>query len=73
MSVRITSSSESTGTVVHIAGKLRTEDIGELEREASGVTGPLLLDVSDLTSTDAAGAESLKAMVALPCAVVGAK
>jgi anti-anti-sigma regulatory factor len=63
MSVRITSSSESSGTVVvHIAGKLRNEDIGELEREASGVTGPLVLDVSDLTSTDAAGAESLKAM-----------
>ncbi len=62
MSVRITSLSESTGTVIHIAGKLRTEDIGELEREASDVTGPLILDVSDLASTDAAGAESLKTL-----------
>ena len=62
MSVRITSISESTGTVLHIAGKLRGEDVGELEREASAVTGPLVVDVSDLASTDAAGAESLKAI-----------
>jgi anti-anti-sigma regulatory factor len=62
MSVRITSISESTGTVLRIAGKLRTEHVGELEREASGVTGRLVLDVSNLASTDAAGAESLKAM-----------
>ena len=62
MSVRITPISESTGTVLHIAGKLRTEDIGELEREASGVTGSLVLDVSHLASTDAAGAKSLKAL-----------
>jgi anti-anti-sigma regulatory factor len=62
MSVRITSISESTGTVLQIAGKLRGEDVGELEREASAVTGPLVVDVSDLASTDAAGAESLKAI-----------
>ena len=62
MSVRITSISESTGTVLQIAGKLRTEDVGELEREASGVTGRLVLDVSHLASTDAAGAESLNAL-----------
>ncbi len=62
MSVRITSIAESTETVIHVAGKLRTEDVGELEREANGVTGLLVLDVSDLTSTDAAGAESLKAL-----------
>jgi anti-anti-sigma regulatory factor len=60
MSVRITSILESTETVLQIAGKLRTEDVGELEREASAVTGPLVLDVSGLASTDAAGAESLK-------------
>ncbi len=40
MSVRITSIAESTETVIHVAGKLRTEDVGELEREASGVMGP---------------------------------
>jgi anti-anti-sigma regulatory factor len=62
MSVRITSISESTGTVLQIAGKLRIEDVGELEREASAVTGPLILDVSSLASTDAAGAESLTAL-----------
>ena len=61
MSVRITSVTESTKTVIHIAGKLRTEDVGELEREASGVTVPLVLDVSELTSTNTAGAEGLKA------------
>lgn len=62
MSVRITSISETTGTVLQIAGKLRTEDVDELEREASAVTGQLVLDVSDLTSADAAGAESLRTL-----------
>jgi anti-anti-sigma regulatory factor len=59
MSVRITSTTESVGTVIRIAGKLRSEDVDELEREASAVSGPLMLDVSQLVSTDAAGAESL--------------
>ena len=62
MSVRITSIAESTETVIHVAGKLRTEDVSELEREANAVTGPLVLDVSDLTSADAAGAESLRTL-----------
>ena len=65
MSVRITSIAESTETVIHVAGKLRTEDVGELEREASGVMGLLVLDLSHLTSTDAAGAESLNALAHL--------
>ena len=62
MSVRITSIAESTETVIHVAGKLRTEDVGELEREASSVMGPRALDLSHLTSTDAAGAASLNAL-----------
>ena len=65
MAVRITSIAESTETVIHIAGKLRTEDVGELEREASGVMGPLAIDLSHLTSTDVTGAESLNALAQL--------
>ena len=65
MSVRITAIAESTEMVIHVAGKLRTEDVGELEREASGVMGLLVLDLSHLTSTDAAGAESLNALAHL--------
>ena len=65
MAVRITSIAESTETVIHVAGKLRTEDISELERETRGVTGPMVLDLSHLTSTDAAGAESLNALAQL--------
>ena len=62
MSIRITSQSDSCGTVLYIAGKLRGEDVGELEREIGGASSPLVLDVSELSSADTAGANALVAL-----------
>jgi anti-anti-sigma regulatory factor len=63
MNVRITLSSKPADTVIRIVGKLHTEDIGELEREARGTAGALVLDVSELAFTDRAGAMFLNALV----------
>ena len=63
MNVRITSFSEPTRKVIRIVGKLHTEDIGELEREARGTAGVLVVDVSELAFTDTAGAMFLNALV----------
>ena len=46
-----------------VVGKLRAEDLGELERETRGVTGALILEVSDLTFVDAEGARTLEALI----------
>lgn len=63
MNVRITSFSEPTSTVIRIAGRFRTEDVGELEREARSAEETLVLDVSELASADAAGVTLLKALM----------
>jgi anti-anti-sigma regulatory factor len=63
MAVRIFSASEATATVVRIAGKLRAEDLGELERETREAAGSLILEISELTFVDTEGARTLKALV----------
>src|SRR5215831_2638857 len=62
MTLRIATSQDSEGTIVMIAGRLGAEEISELERVMSGLSGPLRLDLAGLRSADEAGLEMLRAL-----------
>ena len=55
--LRINVSSESSTTVLHIAGELRREGVAELRRVIASISGEFVLDLSQLRFADRQGAQ----------------
>jgi len=72
MSVRITKASDSGMTVLHVAGRLRSEDVDALNGEFQGVDGPVALELSELQSADPAGIAALSKIGSLGAEMRGA-
>ena len=63
MTVRITTLSESTRTIIKIDGRLKRVDLDELNQLLRGVIGLKVLDISELQSIDRAAADVLKELI----------
>jgi anti-anti-sigma regulatory factor len=63
MTVRILTETEPNATVIRIEGDLRVEVIEELDRVSDEAGGPLVLDLTNLGSADAAGLRALGALM----------
>jgi anti-anti-sigma regulatory factor len=72
MSIRITRTTDAHETVLKIDGRLRCEDVGELAKEQRSVRGPLVLELSNLQSADAAGVEILRRLASAGARIQGA-
>jgi ABC-type transporter Mla MlaB component len=72
MSIRVTRTTDDCETVLKIDGRLRREDVGELAKERRYVQGPLVLELSNLQSADAAGVEILKRLASAGAMIRGA-
>lgn len=72
MSVRITKSVDSETTVLSVAGRLVSEDVGELKTEFQGIKGPVALNLSDLQSSDPSGTAILLEIASLGAELRGA-
>ena len=60
MNVRIIRTIDGERTVIQVAGRLKSGDVSELDKEIRSVDGPLVLDLSELKSADEAGVERLR-------------
>jgi ABC-type transporter Mla MlaB component len=63
--IRIQTTSEASRTVIKIDGRLRSEDLDELDRVFRSVHGATALDLSDLQTADRAGVKVLREYVSL--------
>ena len=72
MSIRIKTTSDASGTVLKVDGRLRSEDVGELAGAYRSVQGARALDLSDLLSADREGVEILRELVTLGAEIRGA-
>ena len=57
--LRITLSSESSRTVLQVAGELVGEGVAELEKVVSSVAGEIVIDLSELRSADSSAVQTL--------------
>ena len=62
MSIHVTKTTDACETVLKIDGQLRREDVDELAKAQRCVSGPLVLELSNLQSADAAGVETIRQM-----------
>lgn len=69
--MRISTSRNSRGEVVLIAGRLDAEGVADLERVVAERSGALRVDLADLRSADEAGLEALRALRARGVALTG--
>ena len=72
MSIRVTRTTDACETVLKVDGRLHREDVGELAKETHRVQGPLVLELSNLQSADAAGVEILKRLASAGAMIRGA-
>ena len=72
MSVRITRAADSETTVLHVAGRLTSEDIGILTEEFQDIDGPVALELSGLQSADPDGVATLLEIASLGAELRGA-
>jgi hypothetical protein len=72
MSIRVTTSSDTRGTILKVDGRLRAEDVSELAGVFGSVQGASALDLSDLQSADRDGVEILRQFISLGAEVRGA-
>jgi carbon storage regulator len=72
MSIRITRTSDAGGTVLQVDGQLCSENLAELTKEHRSAEGALILDLSNLQSTDPAGVVVLLELVSLGAEIRGA-
>ena len=64
MNVRIITTNDREQTLLKVAGRLKSADISELDREIRSIAGPFVLDLSELLSADEAGIEKLRELAA---------
>jgi hypothetical protein len=72
MSIRITKAADSETTVLHVAGRLTSEDTGVLSRESQDIDGPMALELSELKSADPDGIALLLGIASLGAELRGA-
>lgn len=72
MTVRITKRLDLGVTILHVAGWLRSEDVGVLCAEYRGLNGPVALELSQLRSADAAGVATILEIASLGAELRGA-
>ncbi len=72
MTVRITTSKETTATTIRVEGRLNAEAVPDLQREVKRAGAPLRLDLSGLISADAEGIKELQALSAKGAELRGA-
>jgi len=72
MSIRVTRTTDTGKTVLKIDGRLQSQDIGEVEEEQRSVRGPLVLELTNLQSADAAGITMLRRMTQEGARIQGA-
>jgi len=60
VTLRITTNTTTTLTVVRVDGRLRSAGVSELERVCQGIEGPFSLDLSHLLLADADGIKAIK-------------
>jgi hypothetical protein len=63
MNMRITATPQQSGTTLKVDGQLRREDIGELTRVCREQTGPVHLDLTEVTSVDREAAAVLRQLL----------
>ena len=59
MAVRITRAVDSATTVLHVAGRLMSDDVDVLTKEFQDIDGPAALELSGLQSADPDGVATL--------------
>jgi ABC-type transporter Mla MlaB component len=72
MGVRIIRAVSSETTVLQIAGRLTTEDVGVLTEEFQAINGAVTLELSELQSADPDGVTTLLEIVSLGAVLRGA-
>jgi len=72
MTIRVTTTVDTWGTLLKVDGRLTIEDVNELARAFRSAQGTAALDLSELQSTDHAGMEILRELVALGAEIRGA-
>lgn len=72
MNVRIIRVIDGVRTVIRVAGRLRSVDLSELEKETRLADGPFVLDLSELVTADEAGIEKLRELASGPAELQGA-
>jgi hypothetical protein len=72
MSIRVSTGVELDKTVVHVSGWLRSEDVGELNREFRATIDPAVLELSQLQSADPEGAKAISALASRGVEIRGA-
>jgi hypothetical protein len=71
VTLRITTSTTATLTVVRVDGRLRSAGVSELERVCQGIAGPFCLDLSHLLLADADGIKAIKRIARQGARLVG--
>jgi len=72
MTIRVTATVDTWGTLLKVDGRLTVEDVEELARAFRAAQGTAALELSDLQSADQAGVKTLRELVALGAEVRGA-
>jgi len=63
MNMRITATPQQSGTTIKVDGRLGREDIGELTRVCREQTGPVHLDLTEVTAVDREAAAVLRQLL----------
>ena len=70
--IHITIQAERQQKIIRIDGRLDAEDVPLLDLKCSEIGGPHIVDISNMISADAAGAERLRHLVSSGVEIHGA-
>jgi ABC-type transporter Mla MlaB component len=65
MAIRVTQTVDTDTTVLHVAGRLTSEDAGVLSKASQDIDGPVALELSELKSADTEGVAKLLEIASL--------
>ena len=72
MTIRITKHTEGKTTTIRLEGRLEADAVPDLEKECRSAEPPLRLDLSDLSSADEDGIQTLRRLSAEGAELFGA-
>jgi anti-anti-sigma regulatory factor len=64
MEIRIDLTTDGSKTVVHVAGRLSGNAVGQLKKACGPIEDPFVMDLSNLLFADDAGIDSIRALAA---------
>jgi anti-anti-sigma regulatory factor len=70
--LRLTVAQHARSTVVHVDGRLRSENLQELQQVVRAVSGRAVIDLTNLLSVDDAGVAMLRTLAGRGARLVGA-